>query len=121
MIQKYLAVAYFGQSKDDIEAEHLVNRDKLIELGEFEPVGGLIMNDGQRFSGDMSRNEVEMDLNKFMAMVQEIGELKQKIMELENDKEPDNPWQNWIWLSKHDRCLENISKNVFNGLYSFAL
>ena len=38
MIQKYLAVAYFGQSKDDIEAEHLVNRDKLIELGEFEPV-----------------------------------------------------------------------------------
>ena len=38
MIQKYLAVAYFGQSKDDIEAEHLVNRDKLIELGEFDPV-----------------------------------------------------------------------------------
>ena len=38
MIQKYLAVAYFGQSKDDIEAEHLVYRDKLIELGEFEPV-----------------------------------------------------------------------------------
>ena len=53
----------------------------------------------ERFSGDMSRNEVEIDLNKFMAMVQEIGELKQKIMELENDKEPDNPWQNWIWLS----------------------
>jgi hypothetical protein len=53
----------------------------------------------ERFSGDMSRNEVEIDLNKFMAMVQEIGELKQKIMELENDKQPDNPWQNWIWLS----------------------
>ena len=53
----------------------------------------------EKFSGDMSRNEVEIDLNKFMAMVQEIGELKQKIMELENDKEPDNPWQNWIWLS----------------------
>ena len=38
MVKNYLAVAYFGQSKDDIEAEHLVNRDKLIELGEFEPV-----------------------------------------------------------------------------------
>ena len=38
MINNYLAVAYFGQSKDDIEAEHLVNRDKLIELGKFEPV-----------------------------------------------------------------------------------
>ena len=38
MIDNYLAVAYFGQSKDDIEAEHLVNREKLIELGKFEPV-----------------------------------------------------------------------------------
>jgi len=38
LINNYLAVAYFGQSKDDIEAEHLVNRDKLIELGKFEPV-----------------------------------------------------------------------------------
>jgi micrococcal nuclease len=38
MINEYLAVAYFGQSKDDIEAEHLVNREKLIELGKFTPV-----------------------------------------------------------------------------------
>ena len=53
----------------------------------------------EQFQGDMSRNEVEIDLNKFMAMVSEIGELKAKIMEMENEKEPDNPWQNWIWLS----------------------
>ena len=53
----------------------------------------------ERFSGDMSRNEVEIDLNKFMEMVKEIGELKQTIMELENEKEPDNPYQKWIWLS----------------------
>ena len=33
MIEKYLAVAYFGQSKDDIEAEHLKNRDILIKQG----------------------------------------------------------------------------------------
>ena len=38
MIEKFLAVAYFGQSKNDVEEEHLVNRQKLIELGEFEPV-----------------------------------------------------------------------------------
>ena len=38
MVKNYLAVAYFGQSKDDIEAEHLVNRDKLIELGKFTPI-----------------------------------------------------------------------------------
>ncbi len=38
MIKNFLAVAYFGQSKDDVEAEHLVNREKLIELGKFTPV-----------------------------------------------------------------------------------
>jgi len=37
MIENYLAVAYHGQSKNDIEAEHLVNRDKLIKLGVFTP------------------------------------------------------------------------------------
>ena len=36
-------------------------------------------NNQEQFSGDMSRNEVEIDLNKFMAMVSEIGELKAKI------------------------------------------
>ena len=39
MIEKHLAVAYFGQSKNDIEADHLVNRQKLIDLGQFTPVG----------------------------------------------------------------------------------
>ena len=43
------------------------------------------MNDRQgRFGGDMDRNEVEMDLNKFMAMIQEISELKDKIREAKN-------------------------------------
>ena len=37
MIENFLAVAYFGQSKDDVEAEHLVNREKLIEQGLFNP------------------------------------------------------------------------------------
>ncbi len=37
------------------------------------------MQQDGRFSGDMDRNEVEMDLNKFMAMVEEIGALKDKI------------------------------------------
>ena len=36
----------------------------------------------EQFSGDMSRNEVEIDLNKFMAMVSEIGELKENIRQL---------------------------------------
>jgi len=33
MIQKHLAVEYYGQSKDDIEAEHLRNREILYESG----------------------------------------------------------------------------------------
>ena len=37
MIENSLAVAYFGQSKDDVEAEHLINREKLIERGLFNP------------------------------------------------------------------------------------
>ena len=39
-----------------------------------------------RFGGDMDRNEVEMDLNKFMAMIEEIGALKDKIRDLEDIK-----------------------------------
>ena len=40
------------------------------------------MADRDQFSGDMSRNEVEIDLSKFMEMVTENNELKQKIWEL---------------------------------------
>jgi len=38
MVDNYLAVAYFGQSKTDIEEEHLRNRTKLIKLGKHTPV-----------------------------------------------------------------------------------
>ena len=36
MIEEHHAVKYHGQSKDDIEAEHLVNRQKLIDKGIFD-------------------------------------------------------------------------------------
>ena len=58
------------------------------------------MAHSEEFHGDMSRNEVEIDLNKFMSMVTEIGDLKGKIMEMELEREPDNPWQKWIWLAQ---------------------
>ena len=58
------------------------------------------MAHSEEFHGDMSRNEVEIDLNKFMSMVTEIGDLKGKIMEMELEREPDNPWQRWIWLAQ---------------------
>ena len=79
------------------------------------------MADNQdRFQGDMSRNEVEIDLNKFMAMVSEIGELKQTIMEMENEKEPENPYQRWIWLSNMIDAWR-ISPRAFLSVYIFLL
>jgi micrococcal nuclease len=38
MVDANLAVAYFGQSKDEVESEHLENRKILIDKGLFEPV-----------------------------------------------------------------------------------
>ncbi len=74
----------------------------------------------EQFSGDMSRNEVEIDLNKFMAMVSEIGELKQTIMEMENEREPDNPYQRWIWLSNMIDAWR-IFPRAFLSIYIFLL
>ena len=37
MVAQNLAVKYFGQSKDDVETEHLANRQKLIESGAYKP------------------------------------------------------------------------------------
>ena len=68
----------------------------------------------------MSRNEVEIDLNKFMAMVSEIGEVKEKIRELENEKEPDNPYQRWIWLSNMIDAWR-IFPRAFLSIYIFLL
>ena len=52
-----------------------------------------------RFQGDMSRNEVEMDLSKFMEMIQENAALKDEIRDLKaNDTV--NPWQKWVHLAR---------------------
>ena len=77
-------------------------------------------NGHEGFHGDMSRNEVELDLNKFMAMVTEIGELKSKIMEMEMALEPDNPWQRWVWLSNMVDAWR-IFPRAFLSIYMFLL
>jgi endonuclease YncB( thermonuclease family) len=38
MINKHLGVAYYGQSKEDIEAEHLKNKEILINNNAYQPV-----------------------------------------------------------------------------------
>ena len=52
-----------------------------------------------RFSGDMDRNEVEIDLDRFLQMTNEISALKDKIRELE-DVTNVNPWQKVIHLAR---------------------
>ena len=74
----------------------------------------------ERFAGDMSRNEVEIDLNKFMSMVSEIGELKAKIMEMEMALEPENPWQKYIWFSNMVDAWR-IFPRAFLSIYMFLL
>jgi len=36
MIRDHMAVSYFGQSKKDIEEQHLHNRQKIIESGKYD-------------------------------------------------------------------------------------
>ena len=72
-----------------------------------------------RFSGDMDRNEVEMDLNKFMAMIEEIGQLKDKIRDLE-DETTRNPHQKWIHLAKAVDSWR-IFPRAFLSVYMYLL
>ena len=37
LVDNYLAVNYFGQSKKDVKDEHMANRQKLIDLNIFNP------------------------------------------------------------------------------------
>ena len=53
----------------------------------------------ERFAGDMSRNEVEIDLNKFMELLSNEAKLKDRIGELEAD-DMVNPWQKWVHLAR---------------------
>jgi hypothetical protein len=76
------------------------------------------MSDG-RFSGDMDRNEVEIDLNKFMDLINENNELKQKIFQLENNDQR-NPHQKWIHLAKAVDSWR-IFPRAFLSVYIFLL
>ena len=72
-----------------------------------------------RFSGDMSRNEVELDLNKFMELLQEKSALKDRIRELE-DVANNNPWQKVIFMAQAVDAWR-IFTRVFLSVYIFLL
>lgn len=72
-----------------------------------------------RFGGDMDRNEVEIDLNKFMALLQEKSELKDRIRELEDEKN-DNPYQRFIFVAEAIDSWRIIPR-AFLGVYMYLL
>ena len=57
------------------------------------------MPDKKHFHGDFDRNEVEVDLDRFMAILHENSELKDQIRELQLERSI-NPWQKWIHAAK---------------------
>ena len=71
------------------------------------------------FSGDMDRNEVEIDLQKFMALFQEKSELKDRIKELEDIKN-DNPYQRLIFIAQAVDSWRIIPR-AFLSVYMFLL
>ena len=78
------------------------------------------MNDGAgRFGGDMDRNEVEIDLSKFMALLQEQSTLKDRIRELE-DEGTKNPHQRWIFLAQAIDSWR-IFPRAFLSVYMYLL
>ena len=72
-----------------------------------------------QFAGDMSRNEVEMDLSKFMEMIQENAALKDKIRDLEDIKN-DNPFQKFIFVAQAIDSWRVIPR-VFLSVYMYLL
>ena len=55
---------------------------------------------GDTFIGDFTRNEVQLDLDKFMKMQQEIADLKDKIRDYEIKERDSNPYEKWIHLAQ---------------------
>lgn len=53
----------------------------------------------QHFHGDFDRNEVEVDLDRFMAILHENSDLKDQIRELKMEHAI-NPWQKWVHAAK---------------------
>ena len=73
----------------------------------------------EKFVGDFDRNEVEIDLSKFMELIKENADLKEKIRDLEyEDKQ--NPWSKWVHLAKTVDAWR-IFPRAFITVYMFLL
>ena len=77
------------------------------------------MNDREKFVGDFDRNEVEIDLSKFMDLHKENNDLKERIRDLESDASI-NPWQKWVHFAKTLDAWR-IFPRAFITVYMFLL
>jgi len=77
------------------------------------------MTDRERFVGDFDRNEVEIDLNKFMELIKENSDLKERIRELEFE-DRQNPWSKWVHLAQTIDAWR-IFPRAFITVYMFLL
>jgi len=73
-------------------------------------------------SMDMTRNEVQIDLDKFMAMSAEVSDLKDQLREATDPELQDkrNPWQRWIHLAKAVDAWR-IWPRAFLSVYIFLI
>jgi len=78
-----------------------------------------MQNQMSGFSGDMDRNEVEIDPSKIMALLQEKSDLKDRIRELEDEKN-DNPYQKFIFVAEAIDSWRIIPR-AFLGVYMYLL
>ena len=76
-------------------------------------------NERERFVGDFDRNEVEIDLSKFMDLLKENNDLKERIRDLESDASI-NPWQKWVHFAKTLDAWR-IFPRAFITVYMFLL
>jgi len=72
-----------------------------------------------QFSGDLSRNEVEMDLSKFLEIMKDNSDLKDKIRELQGPEKV-NPFQKWIHLARTIDAWR-IFPRVFVAVYIYLV
>jgi hypothetical protein len=70
---------------------------------------------GDKFRGDMSRNEVELDLSKFVEIMQDNYDLKERIRELEFS-DAENPWAKWVHFA-HTLDSYRVFPRLFFTMY----
>lgn len=76
-------------------------------------------NPEDKFKGDFSRNEVEVDLDRFMEILHENSRLQDKIRDLEVEDRK-NPWSKWVHLAKTINAWR-IFPRLFITVYMFLL